>query len=71
MRGGEGSPEADPDAAAVRFVRVVLTISHRDHDPTNNDPANLRALCQRCHLRYDREQRRETRDAKSGQRRMT
>ena len=32
---------------------VVLTIAHLDHDPTNNAPENLRALCQRCHLRYD------------------
>lgn len=55
-------------------VRVVLTISHRDHDPTNNDPSNLAALCQRCHLRYDRahhaETRRATRDARTGQRRL-
>jgi len=33
--------------------RVVLTISHTDHDITNNDPTNLRALCQRCHLQHD------------------
>ena len=34
-------------------VKVVLTIAHLDHDPTHNDPENLRALCQRCHNRYD------------------
>jgi 5-methylcytosine-specific restriction endonuclease McrA len=34
-------------------MRIVLTIAHLDHTPENNDPANLRALCQRCHLRYD------------------
>lgn len=34
-------------------TRVVLTVAHLDHDPANNDPANLRALCQRCHLRWD------------------
>lgn len=32
---------------------VVLTISHTDHDITNNDMSNLKALCQRCHLRHD------------------
>jgi 5-methylcytosine-specific restriction endonuclease McrA len=32
---------------------VVLTISHLDHDPANNEPANLRALCNRCHLAWD------------------
>jgi 5-methylcytosine-specific restriction endonuclease McrA len=34
-------------------VTVVLTVAHLDHNPSNCDPANLRALCQRCHLRYD------------------
>ena len=38
-------------------VKVILTIAHLDHDPTNNNPANLRALCQRCHNRYDAEHR--------------
>ena len=32
---------------------VVLTIMHMDHDPTNNDPSNLKAGCQRCHNTYD------------------
>jgi len=34
-------------------IKVVLTIAHLDQDRTNNDPANLAALCQRCHLRHD------------------
>ena len=34
--------------------RVVLTIAHLDHDPANNDPDNLRALCQMCHNTHDR-----------------
>jgi hypothetical protein len=33
--------------------KVVLTTAHLDHEPRNCDPANLRAMCQRCHLRYD------------------
>lgn len=32
---------------------VVLTVAHLDHTPENCDDANLRAMCQRCHLRYD------------------
>lgn len=36
-----------------RMVRIVLTVAHLDHQPENNDRANLAALCQRCHLRYD------------------
>lgn len=39
---------------------VVLTTAHLDHDPTNSDPANLRAGCQCCHNRYDRAHRQET-----------
>ena len=37
----------------ARPVRIVLTIAHLDHDINNNDPCNLRALCQQCHLRWD------------------
>jgi 5-methylcytosine-specific restriction endonuclease McrA len=43
---GSESPE-------YRLVRIVLTVAHLDHDPTSNDPSNLRALCQRCHLVND------------------
>lgn len=38
---------------AERFVRVVLTVAHLDHNESNNDPSNLRALCQMHHLRHD------------------
>jgi hypothetical protein len=41
--------------------KIVLTCAHLDHTPENCDPANLRAMCQRCHNRYDREHRAETR----------
>jgi hypothetical protein len=33
--------------------KLVVTIAHLDHTPENNDPSNLAALCQRCHLRHD------------------
>ena len=33
--------------------RVVLTVAHLDHVPEHSDPANLKAMCQRCHLAYD------------------
>ena len=39
--------------AAVRSTYVVLACAHLDHDPGNNAPANLAALCQRCHLIHD------------------
>lgn len=33
--------------------RIVLTVAHLDHQPENCAPENLKAMCQRCHLRYD------------------
>ena len=33
--------------------RIVLTVAHLDHNKKNNSDDNLRAMCQRCHLRYD------------------
>ena len=33
---------------------VSVLVRHRDHDPTNNDGANLAALCQRCHILHDK-----------------
>jgi len=43
------------------LFKIVLTIAHLDHNPTNNNPDNLRALCQKCHNNYDKEHRKETR----------
>lgn len=39
------------------LIIIVLTIAHLDHTPENNDPANLKAMCQRCHNRYDQAHR--------------
>jgi len=36
-----------------KFITIVLTISHTDHDISNNEYGNLKALCQRCHNRHD------------------
>ena len=36
-------------------IRIVLTISHTDHNTENNDYSNLKALCQLHHLRHDKE----------------
>jgi 5-methylcytosine-specific restriction endonuclease McrA len=41
--------------------KVVLTIAHLDHTPENCEPDNLRALCQKCHNKYDGKHRAETR----------
>jgi len=37
--------------------KVVLTIAHLDHSPSNCKPSNLRALCQKCHNGYDAKKR--------------
>ena len=41
------------DPLSTSYARVVLTIGHLDHVPENCADDNLRAWCQRCHLRYD------------------
>jgi hypothetical protein len=63
----EGSPRY-PDCRVQNYAphpvtgsRVILTIGHLDHTPEHNDPLNLRALCQRCHLTYDMAHHQETR----------
>ena len=35
--------------------KIVLTVSHLNHQPSDCRAANLKAMCQRCHLRYDQE----------------
>jgi hypothetical protein len=49
--------------STIHGAAVVLTVAHLDHIPENCHPANLRAMCQGCHLRYDREHHAETRRA--------
>jgi len=53
---GDRCVEQNGTKALFASGKVVLTVAHLDHDPTNNEPDNLRAMCQRCHLRLDREQ---------------
>jgi 5-methylcytosine-specific restriction endonuclease McrA len=35
--------------------KVMLTVAHLNHTPEDCRPENLKAMCQRCHLRYDRD----------------
>lgn len=46
----------------VTGSKVVLTCAHLDHDPKNCDDTNLAALCQKCHLCYDAEHHRQSRE---------
>lgn len=47
----------------VTGSNVILTVAHLDHTPEHCDPDNLRAMCQRCHLAYDRDHHAATRAA--------
>jgi 5-methylcytosine-specific restriction endonuclease McrA len=47
-----------------KFFKIILTIAHLDHNPTNNNYDNLKALCQKCHNSYDAKHRAETRKNK-------
>lgn len=53
-------PNRHGEPAYGTASRVVLTTAHLDHTPENCGPANLRAMCQGCHLHYDREHHRRT-----------
>lgn len=63
-RADDGSPVDFPDIVEfcqARKRRFVLGTAHLDHNPANSAPSNLAALCQRCHLRHDREEHRRRR----------
>jgi hypothetical protein len=40
-------------AHPITGSKVVLTVAHLDHTPSNCADDNLKAMCQRCHLSYD------------------
>lgn len=55
--------------------KVILTTAHLDHTPENCADTNLKAMCQRCHLRMDRHihaaNRKETHARKKAENRAT
>jgi hypothetical protein len=48
------------DGSELKLLMIVLTIAHLDHTPENCDESNLRAWCQRHHLRYDAAHHKQT-----------
>lgn len=73
----EGSP-AYPDCRAangqphpVTGSRVVLTVAHLNHNPSDNRPENHKVWCQRCHLTYDAPMKAERRRLRDGQKQLT
>ena len=53
-------PNVHEEEAYGTGSRVILTVAHLDHTPENCDEQNLRAMCNGCHLHYDRDHHRET-----------
>ena len=51
--------EGEPHPETGSTVR--LSVAHLDHFPENCNEYNLRALCQRCHLAWDKEHHANTR----------
>ena len=45
--------ETDRVPALYAQGMVVLTVAHLCHDPSCSNLDHLRAMCNRCHLRYD------------------
>ncbi|WP_242140648.1 hypothetical protein [Sphingomonas sp. TREG-RG-20F-R18-01] len=63
-RDGRGRRIRVPDrdvAAIVRTTRVYIACAHLNHDPGDNAPRNLAALCQRCHMMHDAAEHRRRR----------
>lgn len=48
---------------------VVLTVAHLNHTPEDCREENLRAMCQGCHLHYDRDHHAQTRARVSAEQR--
>lgn len=75
---GECGHDHVPDRCEARNGRghpvtgslVVLTVAHLNHTPEDCRDENLAAMCQRCHLAYDRDHHAETRASTMEARRL-
>jgi hypothetical protein len=54
----------DPPDGSPRRIRVVLTVAHLNHTSGDDRDENLKALCQWCHLNYDKAHHAESRAAR-------
>lgn len=54
-------PNRHKEPAYGTGSKVILTVAHLDHTPERRD--NVKAMCQGCHLHYDRDHHAETRAA--------
>lgn len=53
-------PNRHGEAAYGTGSKVVLTTAHLTHEPECRDEDKVKAMCQGCHLHYDREHHAET-----------
>lgn len=51
----DGINEISIDSDDPKYIVIVLTVAHLNHDPTDNRMENLACYCQRCHLRHDQQ----------------
>lgn len=59
--------ENEYDTEGRKYIVIVLTVAHLDHDINNNSFFNLKAMCQKCHNSYDKSYRRSNRIKKKRQ----
>jgi N6-adenosine-specific RNA methylase IME4 len=52
---GGRCPEINGEPHSITGSTVILTVAHLDDTPEHCADDNLRAMCQRCHLAYDRD----------------
>jgi len=56
-------PNRNNEPAYGTGSQVILTTAHLNHTPQDCGRANLRAMCQGCHLHYDQDHHAATRAA--------
>ncbi len=64
-----GHPITGAHRPRDRAVWIILTVAHLNHTPGDDRDENLAALCQWCHLNYDKLHHKETRSARKDARR--
>lgn len=62
----DGCGARNYEAHPITGSRVVLTVAHLNHEPSDCRDENLMAMCQRCHNRYDAIHRLNTRRGFNG-----
>lgn len=53
-------PNRHGHSAYLTGSKVILTVAHLNHTPEDCRDENLKAMCQGCHLHYDRDHHAQT-----------